>query len=398
MNAEPKVLGQQGLFNFSAFNGSGVSNSFVFNFALLTSTTSGGVTTNQVQLQGSDNAKSAIIGTCNLGGTSCVCNFFSDSAGVTKISSTTSAQISYDQGGNYLTCTAPSSTVAYVSVTNLDGSVGSSVITVNSSTNPLSLTQLIGSSLDTNHVRYVYRYQCEYNYLQKSGTSEASFDCTDQTVSCDSDGDTAKNFCLLKVRVPFFLYSDTYSTNFSSKIADKLYGSSGASTICGLSIKQINCVQSDTDSTDTFGSPVKQFGLYGQSTSIWNVAVSLPSGPNQASASFGFAAPVSSTTGNCPPGLSKKIFYTTTLLGGTTITPANNVPSSQTLTEISDTSTTPSAVQWSKLAGTGRSGGDCNGTDCQLPVSSDLTTGIASSTYSDASQTAFCVIPASTLP
>lgn len=400
LNIQPKVLGQQGLFDFSAFNGSGVSGSFVFNFALLTTGS-----TNTVALQGSDNAKSAITGTCNLNGSSCLCNFL-DSAG-NKLGSTNSSQISYDQGGNYVTCTVPASVttgqISQVTVQNLDGSVVSTALSVNTAANPLSLNQLIGSSLDANHVRYVYRYQCEYNYLQKNGTSEAGFDCTNQTVSCDSDGNTAKNFCLLKVRIPFFLYSDTYSSNFSSKIADKLYGTTAAPTVCGLSIKQINCVESDVDptnggTTDTFGTPVKQFGLYGQSTGIWTTSVSLPSGPNQASASFGFAAPVSTTTGACPPGLVKQIFYTATVLGSTNISPNTNVPASQTLTEISDPSTTPSVVHWAKLAGSGRSGGDCNGTNCVLPVSTNVSTGIADSSYSNASQTAFCVIPASALP
>ena len=70
LNSEPKVLGQQGLFDFSAFNGAGVSASFVFNFALATTTTTtvNNVTTtvNTVALQGSTNAQSAITGTCNL--------------------------------------------------------------------------------------------------------------------------------------------------------------------------------------------------------------------------------------------------------------------------------------------------------------------------------------------
>jgi hypothetical protein len=63
LNTQPKVLGQQGVFDFSAFNGSGVQGLFTFNFGLITQATTGGVTTNTVSVQGSNNAKSAIIGT-----------------------------------------------------------------------------------------------------------------------------------------------------------------------------------------------------------------------------------------------------------------------------------------------------------------------------------------------
>jgi hypothetical protein len=404
LNVEPKVLGQQGNFDFSAFNGAGVQGLFTFNFGLITQTTSGGVTTNTVSAQGTDNAKSAIIGTCNLTGSSCLCKF-TDSLGNTLGSP---VPTTYDSGGNYLTCIAPNNIaglVSNVTVTNLDFSVTSIVTPVTTS---VTLNQLIGSGLDANRVRTVSRYQCEYNFLQKAGTSAAGFDCTNQAMSCDPNGGISgnpRNFCILKARYPFYLFADTFSTNFSSKIADKLYGTSAAPTICSLTIKQINCVESDIDPSqggvpDTFGTPVKQFGLYGVSTGIWQTAVSLPSGPNQPAATFGFAAAVSTTSGNCPPGLVKRVFFTTAV--DPAALPVTSNPSSnmvvQTATEVSDPTIVPNVFTLAKLSGggSGGSGGNCNNTSCTMPNSS-VVNGLPTYTYSSANQTAFCVIPAATL-
>jgi hypothetical protein len=397
LNTQPKVLGQQGVFDFSAFNGSGVQGLFTFNFGLITQATTGGVTTNTVSVQGSNNAKSAIIGTCNLTGSSCLCNF-TDSQGHALGSPVATT---YDSDGNYLTCVAPNNIaglVSNVTVTNLDASVSSIVTPV---TSTLTLNQLIGSDLDANRVRTVSRYLCEYNFLQKAGTSAAGFDCTNQATSCDTDGNPGKNFCIVKARYPFYLFADTFSTNFSAKIADKLYGTSAAPTICSLTIKQINCVESDIDpaqggAPDTFGTPVPAFGLYGVSTGIWQTAVSLPSGPNQPAASFGFAAAVSATSGNCPPGLVKRVFFTTTV--DPAALPSSSNPSSnmvaQVATEVSDPSIVPNVFTLAKLSG--GTGGNCNNTRCTMPNSA-LVSGLTTYTYSSANQTAFCVIPAGIL-
>ncbi|MGZ3657959.1 MAG: hypothetical protein ACXVCS_20550 [Bdellovibrionota bacterium] len=393
LNAEPKILGQQGKFDFSAFNGSGVQGQFLFNYALQSGTTVG--------VQGSTNSKSAIIGTCNLNGTSCMCQFLA-ADGTTVLGSTNSSQILYDESGNYFNCTVPGGvtipTNGQIRVSNLDGSVVSTAMAISSS---LTVGQLIGSDLDANHVRTVYRYQCEYNYLQKAGTSALSFDCSNQVTSCDPDNDSSKSFCMLKARFPFFLYSDSFSNNFASKIADKLYaGGGGTNTICGDEIKQVNCVESDTDSTDAFGTPVKQFGLYSQATGIWQQAVSLPSGPDQPSSSFGYAAAVSTTAGNvgnCPPGLIKRIFFTSTIVT-TDITPSNNFPSGLIATEVADPTITPVPFHIGKLSGPGGVlGGSCDGAKCYLPQSTVVAGAKPDQNYTSTGQTAFCVIPGSML-
>ncbi|MFX7140639.1 hypothetical protein ABTH88_22150, partial [Acinetobacter baumannii] len=78
-------------------------------------------------------------------------------------------------------------------------------------------------------------------------------------------------------RVPFYIYADTFSNNASSKIADRIYaGSGGSNLLCGLQVKQINCVADDQNPSDAFGTPVKAFGLYNEATGIWQNGISLP--------------------------------------------------------------------------------------------------------------------------
>jgi|GEM_PF-2722231 len=400
LDNRPKVLGTGKKFDFSSFD-TGTQNLFKFNFALLGDTvTRNGRATTTFYMQGSANTKAGMIGTCNLAGTGCVCKYF-QADGVTSAGADSggTSGISYDDRGNYFRCnyvdTTPSG-VAFIKLQNLSETIVSAPIPVDTTgTNgTLTIGKLIGTDLDLKRVRHVFRYSCEFSFLQKEGTSTQSFDCTDAQVSCDPDGDIGKNFCLLKSRFPFFLFSDGLSSNFDLKIADRLYnGAGGSGKICGLQIKQINCADSDS-------TPVVKFGLFGEQTGIWDTSVQLGAGPDLSPVSYGFAARVSAASPfDCPPGLVKRVFYKA---GGTTgivtsdILPTHNFTSLLSATEVDTPTATVSAFTITKF-----SGAHCNPgqtpTQCQFPASQVLTP-VKTVAYDKTGQTEFCVIPSTLLP
>lgn len=409
LDQKPKVLGGKKQLDFSAFDG-GTQNLFKFNFALK-GTTSGGSTT--FYLQGASNTKAGLVGTCNFAGSGCECDFL-DSNGASLDTASGSSEVVYDERGNYYRCTyngsASAATVATMKIRNIAGTVTSDAITVETSGTggTLTLAKLIGTELDINRVRHIFRYQCEFAFLQKAGTTTQSFDCTTpdpavhSVVSCDPDGTESKNFCLLKAKFPFHLFSDTYSTNFHQKISDKIYNGGGTDRICGLQIKQIDCVG---PTTDPYGTPDKSFGLFGEQTGIWDTSVQLGAGPDLIPTSFGFAARTSSTTNECPPGLEKRIFYKANGDSGivtSDITPSHNFTSGLSATEVGLTTTTPTAFKITKLSG--GTGGNCDPslvdstrlTECTLPNS--FVDNVKSFSYTSTGQTEFCVIPESLLP
>ena len=407
LNIQPKVLGQSGRFDFSAFNNGTSTGSFRFNFALAQTTGS----VNTVGIQASVNSATTAIGNCNLSGTGCVC-VFQDAASNT-IATTNSTQIAYDEPGNYFTCTFPGTAaqfgqVVYVTLNNIAGTVSSGQLLVKTATpglaNSLTLQDLVGPDLDANKVRTVSRYQCQYTFLQKSNVSPFSFDCQipNPEVMCDpGDGLPHPNFCFLQVKFPFYLYSDTYSTNFLQKFPDRIYNAANGGTLCGQQIKQIDCVGTGSPA---FGTPQKEFGIYGDLVGPWQNSISLPSAPDQSSASYGFSAKANSITGNCPPGLSKQVIYTTTL-SAVAVANATNMPSSATtwssnmpgtnvLTEVSDPNSTPLPLQVTQYGQ-----GQCTGTTCSLPISfknADVMAGTQK--YTSNGFTPFCVIPPALLP
>ena len=401
LDQKPKVLGSGKRFDFNAFDG-GTQNLFKFNFALRGTTTSG-VTT--FYLQGAANTKAGMVGTCNFAGSGCECKFL-DSAGATLDTASGSSQVIYDDRGNYYKClydgASAATLVSTIKIQNVAGSIISDAINVETDANSvggggvvtLTLAKLIGTELDLNRVRHVFRYECEFNFLQKAGTTTQSFDCSNQATSCDPDGTVTKNFCLLKARFPYHLFSDTYSTNFHQKISDKIYNGGGTDRICGLQIKQIDCVGAGSGN---FGTPAKQFGLFGEQTGIWDTSVQLGPGPDLIPTSYGFAARTNSSN-ECPPGLEKRIFYRANGADGITtsdISPSHNFTSGLTSTEVGTTSTTPSAFNITKYSG--GTGGLCNGTTCTMP-NSFVSTPVKTFAYSSTGQTEFCVIPSALLP
>jgi hypothetical protein len=376
---EVKVKGRNGKIDFSSVDG-GTQSSFKFNFAYHAT-----VSDTTFYMQGTSNSKSGSIGTCNLAGTGCVCEFLDSNSAV--LYTTSSSQISYDERGNYYRCTyAGSSAIANVStvrIKNNSGTVTSEKMSVYLPST-LSLPVLMGTEVDINRVRSIARYACVFNFLQKYGTTTQGFDCTSQPVSCDPDGTVTKNFCLLQASFPYYLYSDYYATNFWEKLADKVYNGGGTDKICGLQIKQVDC-------TGAGGTPSVKFGLYGEQTGMWDTSVSLASGPDQLATNYGYAARTSASTTECPPGLEKRVFFKTTVVTSD-ITPGHNFTSGLIATEVNVSTVTPAAFPIDKYGG-----GGCTGTaGCTLP-NSYAGLAKASQAYSSAGQTEFCVIPSTYL-
>jgi hypothetical protein len=362
--------------NFNNAN-TGLQNTFLFNFAFRDSTVTTAPFT--IYLQASTSAASSAAGLCNLAGTACICEFQDANGNV--LGSTNSTQISYDQTGNYFSCTqtaAVSATpAAQVRIHNIANTISSLVLPVDTSST-LTLQKIVGSDLSVNNVRSVFNYSCNFTFLQKAGTTTTFFDCSNQSTQCNGD-----NFCLVEARFPFYLYSDNFTNNFSLKIAEKLYNDTSTGTICGLQIPQYECA-------DAQGTPLKAFGLYNTQTGIWNTSVQLGPGPNQATATYGFAAQVSPTSNLCPPGLVKQVFYQINPVNSAAA-PNSNMPANLVATQVSSPTATPAGMAINQIPG-----GHCNGTSCSLPAVGTLT--VLTQAYSSTGQTAFCVIPSTLLP
>ncbi len=400
LQSKPKVLGKNkpNLGRSDTAN----SSSFKFNFAFR-DTTAAAPLDKIIYIQGSANSKTPIMSACNSAGTNCVCEFLDATGAEIEETDAATGEISYDQTGNYLRCDYDGviGNLASVRVRNQNSTVTSATLTVDTT---LTAQKLIGTDLDVNLVRTVYRYECLFNYLQKDDTTTTSFDCSNQGSTCWNTAAPAASgdFCIVQTDFPFYLYSDNYSTNISQKVADRLYNQGASSTICGLQIKQFDCAGGS-------GTPVAQFGLFGQQVGIFDTAVQLSAGPDISAITYGFAAKTSTFLGQtvCPPGMQRRVFYTATTAASTTF-PApdaqeSNYPSGSAVKEIMDpvtpafTSLEVVKLRGAQIGAGPAVSGDCNGTTCTLP---DVSLGtITSFNYVSAGAAQeFCVIPTSLLP
>src|ERR1035437_8058250 len=176
-DVKPKTLGGNSKIDFGSLD-SGTQSSFNFNFALKGTTTGAGSSASTiVYLQGAPNSQSGLVGTCNFAGTGCTCEFINAAGGISY--STTSSDISYESVGNYYRCTYKGdvTNLVKVRIKNIGGNVTSTDMDVAGAGTapPITLGQLIGSGLDINHVRYIFRYSCQFNFLQKEGTTTQGF-------------------------------------------------------------------------------------------------------------------------------------------------------------------------------------------------------------------------------
>jgi hypothetical protein len=361
------------------------SNSFKFNFAFR-DTTAVAPLDKIIYIQGSANSKTAITSTCNSAGTNCVC-VFTDTGGVTEETDVVTNEISYDQTGNYLRCEYDGvlANLSTVKVRNQNSTVTSETLSVDTS---ITVQKLIGSELDVNLVRSIYRYVCLHNFLEKDGTSTTNFDCSSQASLCsDGVGALSGDFCLLQSNFPYYVFADNYSTNLSQKPADLLYNQGNDNSLCGLQIKKYDCAGGA-------GTPVRQFGLFAQQAGIFDTAVQLSVGPDISAVTYGFAAKTSTFMGNtvCPPGMERRIFkQATTSTAGMMST---NYPNGEIIKDITDPTAALGSVAVVELQG-----GDCNGSVC-TPIPSEVhTSPPAAFAYSiPVANVEFCVIKESILP
>jgi hypothetical protein len=376
-DTKPKVLSN----NKISFGGdTDTPETFKFNFAYRDTAATSPL--NQiVYLQGAADTKTTLVSTCNAAGTNCVCEFLKSDE--TEITETQSTDITYDQTGNYFRCNFPGTaaelaTLAKVKIRNQNSTVVSAIYDVDTS---LTAQKILGDDLNMNYLRTIYRFSCLFNFLQKAGTTSASFDCSDQSSLCGSIGSPNGDFCFLQSYFPYFLYSSNNTTNFDQKKTDQLYNNG---YICGLQIKQYDCA-------GTSGTPVASFAVYGEQKGIFDTAVQMSPGPDAASSTYGYAARTSTFQGNtvCPPGLVRRIFYRAAVTPNTGWLGSN----------MTATTTSEVAAPGSTVADLGVfrvKGGDCSGTACTLPGTADGQMGTFP--YSSTGETEFCVIPTSLLP
>lgn len=388
-DVKPKNFGSRQI-SFDGGNDSTTTETFRFNFAYVNSAAAAPLN-KIVILQGAANSKAAIGSVCNLAGTNCVCEFYNGSD--VLLETTDSTEMGYDSTGNYLRCEFDGTlaNLKKVRVRNQNSTKFSETYNVETPAT-LTLQKLIGSDQDINQVRTISRYTCLYNFLQKQGTTELLFDCSNQGSTCwsgftNSAGATSGDWCLLQTTLPFHLYASNYENNYATKEADKLYFSEGDGLVCKTQVKQYDC-------GGTGGTPVKDFGLYATQTGIFDTPLSLTPGPGKTVVNYGFGAAVSTYAGAtvCPPGMVKRIFYRAVTSTAQTIGPSHNMPNTLTATEIRDPAASPLPLEVNKVGG-----GDCYGTDtCLLPTQSmGLVTNYP---YSSTGQNAFCVIDPALLP
>ncbi|MGZ3712981.1 MAG: hypothetical protein ACXVBE_14550, partial [Bdellovibrionota bacterium] len=299
LESKPKILGGKKL-DITAVDTANAA-TFRFNFAYRDPAVLAAV---PIYLQAVANSSTVMSTTCNLAGTGCQCEFLDSATPPNVLSSATSA---YDSVGNFFTCTYGGvlASLASVRLRNIAGTKVSDAVPV---VTTITATTLVGSDLDVNKVRTVYKYLCAFNYLEKHGSSTApgSFLCTNTLSFCGA----GRDYCFLELNYPFYLYSDNYSTNMYKQMSDLVYNAGGSNVLCGKQAKQYDC--SATAVGVAAPNLAKSFGLYSQQAGNFQVPVNLIAAPSQSTEVYGYAANVG-TSGNCPPGMVKRDFYTTTV-------------------------------------------------------------------------------------
>ncbi len=350
-----------------------------------------------VQLQGADNATSAIINTCNSAGTGCYCDFYDSSNTLLETASGTSG-ISYSSTNNTISCLigniAHEDTVDNVILRNSDSSIVSDRVTVSTS---LTLSQVLhGLSVDS--MRTVYRYKCMRTFLQKAATVYPDFDCTDQGLN---------DLSFLHADFNYFVYGSNSTNNYSDQLVDVLYNGSSGGSVCNMQVKQYDCVNTITTNG---GLLDKVFAIYGSQKGPFSREIDLNANPSKPNTPFGYAAPpqefpAGSGVFICPPGM-KRFDTFTTQIDRDDFLITSNMPDKDSLSSmeildatdtdvwpVSTTSPSPTAIDVET-----RINGDCDATNtfCTDPAAAKAATGVTYSYTAAGSQ--FCAIPADLLP
>jgi hypothetical protein len=180
LDTRPKTLG--GSVNVSPDDSSNSEN-FRFIYAYRDSDAATSPNTRAIHLKGAENSLSAIISTCNSAGTGCYCDFYDGTGTLLETASGTGA-IAYSSANNTVRCLVSGATnpanISTVVVRNSDSSIASAEVSLVTS---LSLAQIL-NGLSVDKLRIIHRYKCKRNFLQKTGTTYTSFDCTNGGGAC----------------------------------------------------------------------------------------------------------------------------------------------------------------------------------------------------------------------
>jgi hypothetical protein len=132
-------------------------------------------------------------------------------------------------------------------------------------------------------VNTIYRYQCEYTFLEGEGVSENS-------VSCPAN----QQLGFVRANYTFYLYNSNWDSNFAQKMPNVPY----TNLICERQVAKTTCD----------GFPEPKFRLSRWPEGIFQIRIVLAPNPNIGLQQYGFAA-APDRNGFCPYGLEKVWAY-----------------------------------------------------------------------------------------
>ncbi len=130
----------------------------------------------------------------------------------------------------------------------------------------------------------IYRYQCEYTFLEGEGVTENS-------ISCPAN----QQLGYVTANYTFYLYGSNWDSNFSEKMPDTAY----ENLICGRQVTKATCHGR---------RPEPKFRLSRWPEGIFQVRILLSPNSNLGLQQYGFAA-APDFNGFCPYGLKKVWAY-----------------------------------------------------------------------------------------
>ncbi|NUM88536.1 MAG: hypothetical protein HUU37_04955 [Bdellovibrionales bacterium] len=396
MDPRPNVHGDPGLVVNPG--DTSASSKFRFNHAFRDDASADADVQNLVMVQGGSGTSSSIMAACNAAGSGCVCDFYDATSTLMGSSTANDPAASaftayYETTGNYVSCFVPAAlnedNVVTVRVRNSSSTAVSDAVTVYTS---LNLAQIL-NELDPLYVRTVYSYQCTRHFLAKTGTNYDGMDCSDQG---------ANDFQIYNTNFTYYVYGSVLASNTSSRMVDLYYNQASTQSICGLWIKQYDCVNIlDTPlANPSIGALDAKFGLYSQQKGLFQNGLQMQASGVTGTETYGFYASTESIGGEtvCPPGMEMWTSYNNTI-DASAIMPSSNAPDVDIAAQTNDA--TNAFFQLSSAAAPTapyyqRNGaGDCNGTACSAP-NAQIAAALGNITTA-ASGTTYCVIPESAL-
>lgn len=396
LDPRPNVHGDPGLYVRPG--DTSASSKFRFNHAYRDDASADLEIQSLVMVQGGSNSSSSIVAACNTAGSGCVCDFYDAASALLGSSAANDPAASaftayYNTTGNYVSCFVPAAVnednVAYVRVRNSNSTSISDPVSVFTS---LNMAQIL-NDLNPLYVRTIFSYQCTRHFLAKVGTNYSGMDCSNQGVN---------DFNIFNTNYTYYVYGSVLSSNTSSRMVDLYYNQASTQSICGLWIKQYDCVDIlDTPlSAPSLGTLNVEFALYAQQKGVFQNGLQMQASGVTGTESYGFYASSLSVGGEtvCPPGLEMWTSYTNTL-DASAIMPNSNAPDIDIALQSVDAtnalfqlaaSAAPTIPYYQR-----NGAGDCNGTVCTAPNAQ-----IAASLgnlVTAASGTSYCVIPNSVL-